>query len=1020
MADSTYPLSSEPTPSSDGSSGYGTSLLQDAQQLHDTLDAGLQSVLDMLASMIGANQQQQHDATRGISDLLRRLLREESAIIDAQLSAVVQRILDELAVQSLFATRQIDDIVLLLQSVWHPSAAQFQGGQTTPFAPPGSRPPSATPLNPPTQTPRTPQPPGFVPIRPQPAVPPRQVSRPPSAPGAPQEPMPPYTPGGAPPSRPMTPVEPTPVSPSVPAPPGMPSPPPPIPYDPFPSGSGEPAPVPIPPQQFGGPPATGTQAPPSVTPGQPGDVTQIFNTYTTPGGGTTNVTVNVPAPTVIVEHDPSPVVNVYDSLSQQQHQIEVAGEEGERLPRFALKPGEPAKPGIPPELIPPGMIPEHFKKIVAPRTRAPRIGSEEWCGAMESLIGKITALSTDFMAAIQALEDSILSNRIPQLSDEHATMIRGIPFGIGQALLILFNANRDAFNEIMTVVREAVGAGLTVARSVTCDVPEITVGLIVVRSALNVLKRVRVGVNAGLWATLDVTVEWDQAEAALDYMIAYSCPYLIPSEGQAMEAFRKEWIKEPLYRCWMAMGGHDPDVYSPVLEAGKHRPSIGERERMLWRLRDDAPNPILVYTDADYRADLDHDGMRPEWRERLYAIRYQIFTIREIQQLLDNGQMDREGAFQAFRDMGFAEKKANQLADMEFTLHLRRHEHLVEGFTPARISHAYGRGTMVAADVIFWMKEIHFTEADANELMRATVEMNRADYARKWADRASGELLATLKESYKLGYTSPQQAIPALVSQGALPDAAVSLVHGWDAEVRLEHDKAAIASVKKGWESGYADTATAERLLVLSGMSPAVAAITVTEWNANSAVDRQLLGGSEVLSLLAKGLIEPAAALARLVGMGWEIHDAEIRIQESENKLRSAGITAQNRAAASDVRASKAAQALAKAADRSKAEAVAALRKLHPLGAMKGWLKKGIISIVRFREILTTQGYASDFVENTITEICSAKSAVCDSGEAPTDMGATGGAGNGGQAAPAGGPAGAALSRTDVRMPSDR
>lgn len=677
----------------------------------------------------------------------------------------------------------------------------------------------------------------------------------------------------------------------------------------------------------------------------------------------------------------------------------------------------PAPPPAPPEQPCPPPPPkcgpdrsiERFKremrKCAEGKIKA-AIGNVAWCDELDASLGTvrrigkalIDALGVSFDAGIEKVAATLITI---------AKEAGDLPLPLGPAIAFLLQPPLSSALWTLDTFRFVWDSALCAVRAVTCDEPEVTLTLIVVRSALTAFKHVRVGINFAAWTTVDIAIDWDQVETVIDYLIKYSCPYLIPDRGSAMQAFQKNRILEPQYKCWLMMHGHDPTVWEPILESTRPRPSVQERMTFLHRLRPGVAQGAATYTDKDFALDLTHDGYNQEWWERYDAIRYNVYTIREIRQLLDAGVIGLPETVAAFLDMGFDQAKSDILAKMELVLTTRRREAEVEGYTPALLRTLYGQGIFSRDNVTFYMLHLSYTEAQAKRLCDSEDDRNRAAQNRKWATNAESAIGAQLKRGYIMGILLPPDVERTIGSLGGMPDSAVALMRAWDLEAQLNLRQAGIAAIRKGWESGRLSTVGAIESLSSIGVNTNTATTTVENWSADRGYDQSILGGREVIQSMEDGLISEAEALARLQAMGWAAEKAEFAIYQARQKLAQAANRAETAALkaaqaaakaaitkqaqdertrqASAARAARAAAALARQGIAAQKAALAELNKQYPESVLDKALKDGMISVDGYTLIQTLKGLEPGAIDLRVQELCSSAKANCQQSAGPLD-----------------------------------
>jgi hypothetical protein len=477
------------------------------------------------------------------------------------------------------------------------------------------------------------------------------------------------------------------------------------------------------------------------------------------------------------------------------------------------------------------------------------------------------------------------------------------------------------------------------------------------------------------------------------------------------------------------MNGVDPDVHSPVFESTRPLPGIGERQAMLYRLRKDTQAAGTEYTDTDYQNDLIRDGMSERLRNYLFAIRYRVFTLREIRQLLDTGIVTQDEIKGAYLDEGFAETQAARLASMERVVYSRRHAAEIQGFTPSRIALMYGTGLWDSIDVEARMNDLGYSDADAKALMLATESEDKARERRKWADKAVAGMYSWLEKTYKAGIQSVTAVMSLLQSVGCGKDSAELIVKTWDGEVQLSTIESGTACVKRGWASGFTSNISASETLVTLGYSLGRATQIVGLWQLCRDFSERIADASHVLSGYKSGLVSPLEAVARLTAMGYKPEYADFLIAQEQKALDMAALKAEQAQEAKDLAAAKAAEkqaaadkakqekadeatlkatqakalaalaaeqraeaksatAAARLARQAKAAAAAAVKQLRaatPPALLEALLKTGQISAEKFTERMELMGYDLTLAQLEIVRICNEGKAACTESNGPAD-----------------------------------
>lgn len=635
-----------------------------------------------------------------------------------------------------------------------------------------------------------------------------------------------------------------------------------------------------------------------------------------------------------------------------------------------------------------------------------RIGGGNWCANLPQIAAAFGRVGTATLQLFTGLQQTDLSVPSP-MPQSMADALAYIPFGIGNAVISAYDALSCVWNGLASGMRYAVSQANALINASVCGNAELMVGLIVVRGLLKALQRIRVGTDAGLWLTADIQIEWVQAEAAIDYLIKYACPFGIPDISEAMALYRGGWISQGTYECWMGMNNADPTIWQPVFDQSRPRPSIGERQQLLWRLRPVEGRTGPTFTDQQYLSELVIDGTNDAWNQLQYAIRYSRYTIREIRQLIDSGLVSHDDVMNAFRDMGFQDDKAGVLTGMEYVLTERRRQAEIAGYTPQRISTFYRYGAMQSGDAIAAMQALSYTTEQAQQLMDVAGKEAQALQLNKFANRSEVDLIRATEEGYRIGTINSDGAKANLVVMGSSDNVASAIVSSWDAMAVNDTAKAAIVSIRKGWRSGFLPTSQVISSLQSAGIVPDKAGSLLAQWQLEQSVDERTEDASQLLAAVANGSLDSPTALARMHNMGWEDNDAQLLLGEAQAKLQrtmgeaeaksAAAVAKQIHAAQSaekaqqaaaqraNQQAAKAAEQLARQGQAAIKQAAAALKKATPVAQLEKWLKIGLISQDIYSRRMRLLGYDDGIIKTRIDEVCSGKTAQCVATAGPDD-----------------------------------
>jgi hypothetical protein len=108
-----------------------------------------------------------------------------------------------------------------------------------------------------------------------------------------------------------------------------------------------------------------------------------------------------------------------------------------------------------------------------------------------------------------------------------------------------------------------------------CD-PAAILALNVVQMALKLLKKTRLGTDAGAWLTADFEFAMEAAERIVEYFTNTICPITIPGISDAINCYLNGTAELPLAKCWVALQGGDWDVWFHVTQARRTRPTVND------------------------------------------------------------------------------------------------------------------------------------------------------------------------------------------------------------------------------------------------------------------------------------------------------------------------------------------------------------------------------------------------------------------------------------------------------------
>lgn len=233
----------------------------------------------------------------------------------------------------------------------------------------------------------------------------------------------------------------------------------------------------------------------------------------------------------------------------------------------------PAATPAPPGNLPAISEPANVTCTLTSAGALPAIGTAEWCACLDQVTQWLNGLG-----------NSVIGFLIGNPAETAATS--GFFSGLlnilaGQSIIgIASSAIDNAVSEIRNTVGEIwdtiKGA---VSNTGLCN-PTLILGVSLAKSAITALHRARIGTDAVVWLTIDISIAVEPLEKVIDYIMDYVCPTEIPSVGEAMECYRQHTAPLAQIRCWMLLRGANPDVWLPIIDAKREK--LHDRELIEW------------------------------------------------------------------------------------------------------------------------------------------------------------------------------------------------------------------------------------------------------------------------------------------------------------------------------------------------------------------------------------------------------------------------------------------------------
>jgi hypothetical protein len=273
-----------------------------------------------------------------------------------------------------------------------------------------------------------------------------------------------------------------------------------------------------------------------------------------------------------------------------------------------------------------------FSCSLMPDGTLPPVGSPEWCACLDQLVVFFSDFGAGALGLIGITDPNAQQQQTVTLISQLFGSIQNIPL-IGDTIsgmsAIWSTIPQSVYNSIVPVVQQI--AGTTTA----------ILGLAVARTIMRLLKNLRIGTDALLWATIDIDLTVSQVETIIEYVSDYVLPTEIPSIGDALECALLNTAPPDLVKCWLLCRGANPDVWQAVLYARREKLTTEELIELMrrdgftddsitqalrnygWMDEGEAASRVKLYNRLPERADFLHYLQRNVY-DNDYVARYQL------------------------------------------------------------------------------------------------------------------------------------------------------------------------------------------------------------------------------------------------------------------------------------------------------------------------------------------------------------------------------------------------------------
>lgn len=392
-------------------------------------------------------------------------------------------------------------------------------------------------------------------------------------------------------------------------------------------------------------------------------------------------------------------------------------------------------------------------------------------------------------------------------------------------------------------------------------------------------------------------------------------------------------------------------------------PSTSELADMMFRLRPGRVPGNLVFDLGDFSNWIDNSGIPPYFRDRISAITTKLPGFRQLSNILLTGNTDDKSLLENYKDLGYSNATAAQLASTQVTLAKRQTASQVHGFTPARLSQLYGAGLASDAAVDNAMQNLGYTQ-DAADQLKAVAPLT---YQLRIVTRAIGnsisKTITAIEQSYQEGVVDSTTALGALTSLGFPPSLAEASLQAIDLAHRTQALRQAKGLLRKAVLRGELSVANAASELVTLGYTSERA----TEWAQLTGfeleVSQKHIPAGKIVDLASKGLLTMEVARQRLLNLGYAEPDTMLLVAEAEYKYLEAEAKSLSAADKAAAKQSKAVEAGIQKSQAQQARLQRELCRLVPVSRLQTWYADRIIGDDYFLARLTTCGYTPDAIQ---------------------------------------------------------
>jgi hypothetical protein len=214
-------------------------------------------------------------------------------------------------------------------------------------------------------------------------------------------------------------------------------------------------------------------------------------------------------------------------------------------------------------------------------------------------------------------------------------------------------------------------------------------------------------------------------------------------------------------------------------------PSLTQGYDMLHRLYPNSPHgpsPDVkggnAFVDADIDLLLKSQDIPPYWRNRLKAISYLPLTRVDVRRMYQVGTLELDEVYHAYRAIGYNDENAENLTEFTKELAEQAENKKHNAFSLKQIINFYDQGLIDRQSAINHLKELKYSEQDADEVLIAADLQQQYDTNKRMID--------TVRRAYFEGQFGDFDIIDHLLPIGIKLEYGQKLVREWHFEKELK------------------------------------------------------------------------------------------------------------------------------------------------------------------------------------------------------------------------------------------